>query len=85
MEANSGRVIISLKLNHEPGTLSNVLNEINTKHCNVLTITQEMPVHNIAYVTLTLTILDLSMSIHTIIDELSKISNVIAVTLLAVE
>ena len=79
------RVIISLKLNDEPGTLSNVLNEINTKHCNVLTITQEMPVHNIAYVTLTLTILDLSMSIHTIIDELSKISNVIAVTLLAVE
>lgn len=79
------RVILSLKLNDEPGTLSNVLNEINERHCNILTITQEMPVHNIAYVTLTIAVLELEMSVQALNTEIKKLPNVIDVTLLAVE
>lgn len=79
------RVILSLKLNDEPGTLSNVLNEINERHCNILTITQEMPVHNIAYVTLAIAVLELEMSVQSLNFELKKLPNVIDVTLLAVE
>lgn len=79
------RVILSLKLNDEPGTLSNVLNEINERHCNILTITQEMPVHNIAYVTLAIAVLELEMSVQALNLELKKLPNVIDVTLLAVE
>lgn len=79
------RVILSLKLNDEPGTLSNILNEINKRHCNILTITQEMPVHNIAYVTLTIAVLELEMSVQALNTEIKKLPNVIDVTLLAVE
>lgn len=79
------RVILSLKLNDEPGTLSNILNEINERHCNILTITQEMPVHNIAYVTLTIAVLELEMSVQALNSEIKKLPNVIDVTLLAVE
>jgi chorismate mutase len=79
------RVILSLKLNDEPGTLSNILNEINERHCNILTITQEMPVHNIAYVTLTIAVLELEMSVQALNTEIKKLPNVIDVTLLAVE
>ena len=44
-----------------------------------------MPVHNIAYVTLTIAVLELEMSVQALNTEIKKLPNVIDVTLLAVE
>ena len=79
------RIILSLKLVDEPGVLSNILNDVAARHANVLAINQEVPIHNIAFVTLTVSIGNMDSSIQNFIQELKKGKNVIDVLLLAVE
>ena len=79
------RIILSLKLVDEPGALSNILNEVASKNANVLAINQEVPIHNIAFVTLTIDILNLDISVQNFVNELRRGKNVIDVLLLAVE
>jgi chorismate mutase len=69
----------------EPGTLSNVLNEIASRHANVLAINQEVPIHNIAYVNITADIMKMEISVQEFIQELKSLKAIIDVTLLAVE
>lgn len=79
------RVLLSFKLCDEPGTLSNVLNEIASRYGNVLAINQEVPIHNIAYVNITADIVKMEISVQEFILELKNLKNIIDVTLLAVE
>ena len=79
------RIIISLKLFDEPGSLSNILNDIASRNCNILAINQEEPIHNVAYVTLTVSINDMQISIQDFISELKDKKNLIDANLLAVE
>lgn len=79
------KVILSLKLVDEQGTLSDILNEIASKNANVLAINQEIPIHKIAFVTLTIALMDTATSIQDLIDELKNCKNVIDVLLIAVE
>ncbi|MGM9969255.1 MAG: ACT domain-containing protein [Anaeroplasma sp.] len=79
------RVILSLKLVDEPGSLSNILNEVASKNANVLAINQEVPIHNIAFVTLTIAITNTNISVQNLVNELRSGKNVIDVLLLAVE
>ena len=69
----------------EPGTLSNVLNEIASRHANVLAINQEVPIHNIAYVNITADIMKMEISIQEFIQELKNLNSIVDVALLAVE
>ncbi len=78
-------IILSLKLVDEPGVLSNILNEIASRNANVLAINQEVPIHNIAFVTLTIAIMDMKISIQDLIQEMRRGKNVIDVMLIAVE
>ena len=79
------RIILSLKLVDEPGALSNILNEVALNNANVLAINQEVPIHNIAFVTLTIAMANSNISVQAFIEELKKGKNVIDVLLLAVE
>lgn len=79
------RLILSLKLNDEPGVLSGILNDIAKKNANILAINQEVPIHNIAIVTLTISIKDVEFSVQQFVSELSELKNVIDVNLLALE
>ncbi len=79
------RVILSLKLMDEPGTLSDILNEIASYHANVLSINQEIPIHKIAFVTLTIAFMNAEISIQNLVSELKNGKNVIDVSLVAVE
>ncbi len=79
------RMILSLKLLDEPGSLSNILNEIAKCKANVLAINQEVPIHNIAFVTITVAILNNDITVQELTGEIKKINNVIDVNLLAVE
>ncbi len=79
------RVILSMKLMDEPGTLSDILNEIASYHANVLSINQEIPIHKIAFVTLTIAFMNAEISIQNLVSELKNGKNVIDVSLVAVE
>lgn len=79
------KIILSLKLIDEPGALSNILNQIATKNANILAINQEMPIHNIAFVTLTIALLDVNTIVQEFINIIKLQNNVIDVMLVAVE
>ena len=79
------RIILNFKVLDHPGSLSNILNEIAEQKANILAIHQEVPIHNIAFVTATISILDMEMNIQELVINLKNIKNVLDVTLLAVE
>ena len=81
------RIILSLKLDYcfQQQIFYNILNDVAARHANVLAINQEVPIHNIAFVTLTVSIGNMDSSIQNFIQELKKGKNVIDVLLLAVE
>ncbi|MDD4568658.1 MAG: ACT domain-containing protein [Tepidanaerobacteraceae bacterium] len=52
-EASMGKIVtISLLLEHLPGVLSSILDEIARAHGNILTINQNIPIQNMASVTI---------------------------------
>ncbi len=79
------KIILSMKLMDEPGALSNILNQVAANHANILSIHQEMPIHNIAFVTLTIALLDGNAIVDEILEILRKQNHVIDVMLIAVE
>lgn len=79
------RIILNFKVLDHPGSLSNILNEIASQKANILAINQEVPIHNIAFITATISILDMEMNIQELVGNLKNIKNVLDVTLLAVE
>lgn len=79
------KTIISLRAENESGVLSNVLNRIAYFKGNILTINQDMPIHNMAYITVTIDAKDLDISIVGLIEDLKKVQKVRDVNLLAFE
>ena len=54
--ATGRKAVLSVMLSHEPGILSSVLAHISDQGASVLTITQSLPIHGKASVTITLDI-----------------------------
>ena len=79
------KAIISLRAENEKGVLSSILNSIASSQGNILTINQDMPIHNLAYITVTLDTKDLTVSIYDLISNLKKLPKIKEVSLLAVE
>ena len=79
------KAIISLRAENEKGVLSTILNTIASLQGNILTINQDMPIHNLAYITVTLDTKDLTVSIYDLISNLKKLPKIKEVSLLAVE
>ena len=79
------KAIISLRAENEKGVLSSILNAIASSQGNILTINQDMPIHNLAYITVTLDTKDLTVSIYDLISNLKKLPKIKEVSLLAVE
>jgi chorismate mutase len=79
------KAIITLKTENQKGVLSNVLNLIAFYQGNILTITQEMPIRNIAFITITLDVIDLSITVHELVYNLKSIQKVKDVALVAFE
>ena len=77
--------IIALKLLNEKGVLSNVINYISSCFCNIITINQEMPVNNIAFVTISLDVIDLELEINEFLKAIKTLNGVKSVELIAIE
>ena len=79
------KAILSFKVENEKGVLSSILNEIAEYGGNVLTINQDMPIHSLAYVTITIDTQDLSVSVYELMGKLKKIQKIKDVSLVAFE
>ncbi|SHG71250.1 chorismate mutase [Thermosyntropha lipolytica DSM 11003] len=75
--ANLHIINVSLLLNHVSGVLSRVLNLVASLKANVLTINQSLPLHGVAYVTLSLSIEEMTVSVDEFLLALNKLEGVI--------
>jgi chorismate mutase len=76
---NMSIINISLLLRHISGILSGVLNCIASLQANVLTINQNLPLHGVAYVTLSLNIDEMSVSVEDMLNQLRALDGVLNV------
>ena len=84
--ANEGRkAVLSVMLAHETGVLSSVLAKVSKAGCSVLTITQSLPIHNRAEVTISLDISGMPGTIDELLAELTATPGVENPKLLAIE
>ena len=79
------KAVLSVLLNHEPGVLSALLGQISSMGFSVLTITQSLPIHGRASVTVSLEAGAETCSFHELLEALSKITGVENARLLDVE
>jgi len=70
---------ISLLLRHIPGILSGVLNCIASLQANVLTINQNLPLHGVAYVTISLNVDEMSVPVEEMLKQLQALEGVLNV------
>lgn len=82
---NNHKVIIALTLDHEPGTLSKILDNIAYYKGNILTINQEIPINNTANVNITFDISNLKIEFNKLLDEIKNMDHVIKLELVAMD
>lgn len=79
---NMNIINISLLLRNVSGVLSAVLNCIAHLKGNVLTISQNLPLHGVAYVTLSVSLEEVTLSLEEMMGRLNKIDGVINVEII---
>ena len=72
-------------LDHESGVLSKVLNRLSGFAVNILTITQSLPIHDRASVTVSMDISELNDTLEAMLEALSQVTGVESLRLVAVE
>ena len=85
MKNHTNKVIIGLFAKDERGVLSEILNIIAKANANILTLNQEMPIHDVAYITITIDALDLNTEIDDLINKIRNCEKIKAVELIAFE
>ena len=79
------RVTLSFLLSHTQGILSNVLGTISASGGNVLTINQDIPINNVANVSITFDMGHLKISIEEVIEKIKNIDGVQKLVIVAME
>lgn len=68
---------LAMVLNHAAGVLSGVLNMIASYKANVLTINQNLPLHGVAYVTMSLSVEDIEVNVDELLSALERLNGVL--------
>ncbi|HHX22983.1 MAG: ACT domain-containing protein [Tepidanaerobacteraceae bacterium] len=85
-EASMGKIVtVSMILEHLPGVLSTVLDEIAKAHGNILTINQNIPIQNMASVTISFETGNLNKNIEELLEIIHKKDGVRKVDIVAQE
>lgn len=79
------KAVLSFMLEHEAGVLSALLARISAAGANVLTITQSLPIHNMASVTVSVDISSMPGSLSELLSGIESSAGVENARLLAVE
>lgn len=83
--ADGRKAVISMLLSHETGILSSVLSRISDEGASILTITQSLPVHGKASVTVTLDVSEMPAPITNLLKEIDDCQGVENTKLIAVD
>ena len=83
--AGGRKAVLSMLIAHEPGVLSALLSCISQAGASVLTITQSLPIHDKASVTITLDTSSMPGAVSDLLDAMSKTRGVDKPRLVAVE
>lgn len=85
-ELSGGRkAVISVMLDHEPGVLSALLSRISDVRCSILTITQSLPIHDHASVTISMDISNMTTTMQELIESMTATPGVENPKLVAIE
>jgi len=85
-EASMGKIVtISFVLEHVPGVLSSILDEIARAQGNILTINQNIPVQNMANVTISFETGNLTMNVEDLLAIINKKEGVHKLEIIAQE
>lgn len=79
------KAVLLLMLDHQSGVLSKVLNRLSGFGVNILTITQSLPIHDRASVTVSMDISDLGGTLEELLTALEGVGGVESLRLVAVE
>lgn len=83
---NYGRkAIITFRVEDRTGILSGILNKIAAFEGNVLTINQDMPIHELAFINITIDTKRMSVTLNELVEELGRLSGIKNVELVAFE
>ena len=86
LESNFGRkAILSFRVENSMGVLSDIINNISGYKGNILTINQDMPIHDLAFITVMIDAQDMMISIYELISILKNLQKVKEATLVAFE
>ena len=83
--AGERKAVLSMMLDHTPGVLSALLRCISEAGASVLTITQSLPIHELASVTLSLDLSAMTLAVNELLLAIAATPGVDNVRLLAVE
>lgn len=83
--AGGRKAVLSMMLAHAPGVLSALLSRISDAGASVLTITQSLPIHNRASVTLSIDVSAISCELTGLIAMMESVPGVEQAKLLAIE
>ena len=81
----SRKAVYSMMLDHTPGVLSALLSAISELGASVLTITQSLPIHDKASVTVSIDVTDLGVGVDELTRRLSTLPGLDNLRLLAIE
>lgn len=81
----TNKAIISFRALNVKGVLSNVLTEIANLNANVITLNQDMPINDYAFITITIDISQLNVEFYEFIEKIKAIDNVRKVEIIAFE
>ena len=82
---NARKAVISMMLRHDKGILVEVLNLMSKANANILTINQNIPIHNWASVVISLDMSEMNQSMEELMNQLSKLKSVANPLLLSIE
>lgn len=83
--SNGRKANLNFLVKQEVGVLSNILKVIAQRKGNILTINQDIPIYDIANVSITFDISKLTVNIEQLINDLNKVSGVVELRLIAIE
>ena len=81
----SRKAVFSMMLDHTPGVLSALLSSISELGASVLTITQSLPIHDKASVTVSIDVTELQVGVDELTTRLAALPGLDNLRLLAIE
>ncbi|QVK18332.1 ACT domain-containing protein [Mycoplasmatota bacterium] len=85
-ESSRGKMVsISFLLKHKTGLLSKVINLISDNNGNVLTINQDIPINNVANISITFDITNITKRLTDILSDIERLEGVEKFNLMSME